>query len=112
MCVNVLFLVHYSFGSTFSWYYSTFGGFGAIANGERGLALYKALMNRWISAAKEWEIRPVFDFIIAKMEDPDRRKVPLTEEECLSLLPESKKAWSDFWRFPKSRHNRAPSKPS
>ena len=89
------FLVHYSFGSTFSWYYSTFGGFGAIANGERGLALYKALMNRWISAAKEWEIRPVFDFIIAKMEDPDRRKVPLTEEECLSLLPESKRAWSD-----------------
>jgi hypothetical protein len=75
----------------FSWYYAVFGGNGALPNGERGIGLCKALIVRWQEAFKEWEGAAAFKYNLQRFKD--RPNEPLTVEECMNLLPESKRQW-------------------
>ena len=75
----------------FSWYYAVFGGNGALPNGERGIGLCKALLVRWQEAFKEWEGAAAFKYNLQRFKD--RPNEPLTVEECMNLLPESKRQW-------------------
>ena len=87
----VVFLHHYQAGQAFAWYYAVFGGGGALANGERGLALCKCMLNRWVDAFRAWNGADAFKYNMARFKD--RPTEPLTVEECVALLPEAVQAW-------------------
>ena len=72
--------------------YTVFGGNGAINNGDRGLALCKALTFRWQDSMREWDLLKALKYHIERFKSRPTEK--LTADECVALLPAEKRPWA------------------
>ena len=69
-----------------------FGGNGAAANGARGQALASALIDRYASMFRDWGVAESCRDNIKRFRE--RKSEPLTDDECLRVLPPSRRQWA------------------
>jgi hypothetical protein len=88
-------LYHYQLATGNAFLYYVFASNGAAPNGPRGKTLATNICNRYAEMFADWETRKVtmWTLEMAKSRKKKGTRGPLSDEECLSIIPAAMQAW-------------------